>query len=84
MVPTICASTSIEATNVGLSKLSKLFPHCSNAEGAQPFGLTFINVEGRNERQDNKKSWENKEEAEIVRFNHIFFRLERYDLENIF
>lgn len=65
LVATICGSTSAEALQ--LPTLSRLLPQCSNDDGKQPFGITFVNVEGRNERLENKKSWENKEEAQIVR-----------------
>lgn len=64
LIATVCGSTSKEA--IQLPTLSRLLPQCSNVDGKQPFGITFVNVEGKNERQENKKSWENREEATIV------------------
>lgn len=55
-----------------LKDLGRFLPQCSDLNGDEPFGFTFVNVEGRNERLENKKSWENKEEAALVRliFTH--------------
>lgn len=64
LIATVCGSTSKEALQ--LPTLRGILPHCSNKDGKQPFGITFVNVEGKNERLENKKSWENKEEAMIV------------------
>lgn len=50
-----------------LKELGGFLNHCSDLSSDEPFGITFVNVEGRNERLENKKSWENKEEAALVR-----------------
>lgn len=64
LIPTICGETSRE--NNELKDINKIFPKPDNGATKKPFGLCFVNVEGRNERKENKKSWENKEEATIV------------------
>lgn len=83
LIPTICGSTSIEA--IELKKMGKFLTHYADLDGKEPFGITFINVDGRNERLENKKSWENKEEATLVSIstpesnvyiNAVFFYVE--------
>lgn len=65
LIPTISGVDSREAKL--LLSLQRLFPNCANVNGEERFGIAFVDVEsGRNTRQDNKKSWENREEAALV------------------
>lgn len=64
LIPTLCGTTSNEA--IKLASLSRFLKHCSGFNGNEPFGMTFINVNGRNDRLKNKKSWKNEEEAALV------------------
>lgn len=69
LIPTICGSESPEAMQ--LKDMVRFLPQCADLNGGDPFGITFVNVEGRNERLENKKSWENKEEATLVQLLFI-------------
>lgn len=64
LISTICADTSPEA--IQLRELSRILPKRSDSNNINPFGICFVNVDGRNERMQNKKSWENKEEMAMV------------------
>lgn len=68
LIATLCPEDSQEAEK--LRELSRILPEKSDPN-RRPFGICFVNVEGRNERMENKKSWENKEEASIVSGIHI-------------
>lgn len=62
---TICGETSNEA--IQLQTLKKILPPRNLMSEANPFGICFVDVDGQNERMQNKKSWENKAEAGLVR-----------------
>lgn len=65
LISTICAESSPEAMK--LRELKRILPKRTDSTSQNPFGICFVNVEGRNERMQNKKSWENKDEMALVR-----------------
>ncbi|XP_031633403.1 probable RNA helicase armi [Contarinia nasturtii] len=65
LIATLCGDSSPEAMK--LRDLTRILPKRTDSEDKNPFGYCFINVEGRNERMENKKSWENKEEVAIIK-----------------
>ncbi|XP_031619254.1 probable RNA helicase armi [Contarinia nasturtii] len=65
LISTLCGDTSVEA--IKLRDLMRILPKRTDSEDKNPFGYCFVNVEGRNERMENKKSWENKEEVAIIK-----------------
>lgn len=65
LIATICAETSKEA--IQLRELSTILPRSYDATD-NPFGIYFVNVLGQNERIENRKSWSNQQESEIVSF----------------
>lgn len=68
LIATICGKTSNES--VQLRELRDILPIlATNDDGDvadNPFGLCFVNVNGSNERLENRKSWSNQQEVEIV------------------
>ncbi|XP_055322339.1 probable RNA helicase armi [Sitodiplosis mosellana] len=74
LISTICAENSPEA--IKLRELARILPKRTDPKTKNPFGICFVNVDGRNERMQNKKSWENKEEMALIR-NYIPKLLER-------
>lgn len=64
LIATISPEDSPEANE--LRTLSRILPKRSDATNKNPFGICFVNIDGRNERMENKKSWENIEEATAV------------------
>lgn len=74
LIATLCPETSIEAKK--LNDLNGILPKRESPEDGsnkKPFGICFVNVDGRNERMQNKKSWENKDEVHIVRIKIFYF-----------
>lgn len=64
LISTICGENSPEA--IQLRELNRILPKRTDPNNKNPFGICFVNVEGRNERMQNKKSWENKDEIGMV------------------
>lgn len=47
-----------------LRDLNRILPHLNASD--EPYGITFINVEGRNVQNESQISWKNLEEAFLV------------------
>lgn len=74
LIATICAETSKEA--IQLRELSTILPKSYDATN-NPFGIYFVNVLGQNERIENRKSWSNQQESEIVGFQKTIYHWSR-------
>lgn len=75
LIGTVCGGTSDEANK--LRHLSSILPVFSTKQEEIPFGLFFINVHGINDRLENRKSWSNQQEVDVVSIKQkeIYFKL---------
>lgn len=69
----ISPKTSDEAKRLQLLHASnKIFPLKSDGTGKKAFGMMYVNVDGYNLREQNRKSWHNLVEANHVSSKIVF------------